>query len=134
MKEMEEKFQVEQEGEHPWYEVLTGHRMLHRVVLGVVILTLQQLTGANYFFYYETTVFALVGISNSYVTHIILEAINVVCTFPSLWFVEKYGRRKCLTIGAAWMFMCFVVFTSVGKFGARGTPAQTEGYVLIIFR
>jgi SP family sugar:H+ symporter-like MFS transporter len=55
----------------------------------------------------------------------------------TVWqFVEKYGRRKCLTAGAAWMFMCFMVFASVGKFGkqdASGNPAQTEGYVLIIF-
>jgi len=103
----------------------------------MVILTLQQLTCANYFFYYGTTVFASVGINNSYVTHIILGAVNVICTFPGLWFVEKYGRLKCLTIGAAWMFMCFVVFASVGKFGAHdasGTPAQTEGHVLIVFR
>jgi hypothetical protein len=51
-------------------------------------------------------------------------------------FVEKYGRRKCLIAGAVWMFMCFMVFASVGKFGkqdASGNPAQTEGYVLIIF-
>jgi SP family sugar:H+ symporter-like MFS transporter len=34
MKEMEEKFQAEQEGgDHPWYEVLTGPRMLYMVVL-----------------------------------------------------------------------------------------------------
>ena len=42
-----------------------------------------------------------------------------------------------MTIGTAWMFMCFVVFASVGKFDthdASGTPAQTEGYGLIIFR
>jgi SP family sugar:H+ symporter-like MFS transporter len=111
--------------------------MLYRVILGMTILALQQLTGANYFFYYGTTVFASVGISNSYVTQIILGAVNVVCTLPGLWFVEKYGRRKCLIIGAAWMFMCFVVFASVGEFGghdASGKPAQTEGYVLIIFR
>jgi hypothetical protein len=51
-------------------------------------------------------------------------------------FVGKFGRRKCWTAGAAWMFMCFMVFASVGKFGkhnASGNPAQTEGYILIIF-
>jgi MFS transporter, SP family, sugar:H+ symporter len=50
--------------------------------------------------------------------------------------MEKYGRRKCLTAGAAWMFMCFMVFASVGKFSkhdASGNPAQTEGYALIVF-
>lgn len=93
-------------------------------------------TGANFFFYYGTTVFKSVGISNSFVTQIILGAVNVVTTFPGLYFVEKYGRRKCLTLGAAWMFMCFMVFASVGEFGAKdsaGNPARTEGYVMIIF-
>jgi SP family sugar:H+ symporter-like MFS transporter len=34
MKEMEQKFQAEQEGgDHPWYEVLTGRRMLYRVAI-----------------------------------------------------------------------------------------------------
>jgi SP family sugar:H+ symporter-like MFS transporter len=48
MREMEEKFQAEQEGgDHPWYEVFTGPRMLYRVILGMTILALQQLTGAN---------------------------------------------------------------------------------------
>lgn len=50
MKEMEEKFQAEEAGgDHPWYEVFTGPRMLYRVLLGMTILALQQLTGANYF-------------------------------------------------------------------------------------
>jgi len=81
-------------------------------------------------------VFKSVGISNSFVTQIILGAVNVVTTFPGLYFVEKYGRRKCLTLGAAWMFMCFMVFASVGEFGKKdsaGNPARTEGYVMIIF-
>lgn len=101
MKEMEEKFQAEQAGgDHPWYEVFTGPRMLYRVILGMTILALQQLTGANYFFYYGTTVFASVGISNSYVTQIILGAVNVVTTFPGLWvgFCIPNRRVYCLRL------------------------------------
>jgi SP family sugar:H+ symporter-like MFS transporter len=52
-------------GDHPWYEAITGPRMLYRVSLGVGLQCLQQLTGANYFFYYGTTIFAGVGINNS---------------------------------------------------------------------
>ncbi|EXJ86054.1 MFS transporter, SP family, sugar:H+ symporter [Capronia coronata CBS 617.96] len=135
--EMQEKLQLELEGgSHPWYEVFTGPRMLYRTLLGMTVQALQQLTGANYFFYYGTTVFASVGLSNSYVTQIILGAVNVGCTFPGLYFVEKFGRRKCLMAGAAWMFMCFLIFASLGQFAlqnADGTNNQTIGYVLIIF-
>ncbi|EXJ85317.1 MFS transporter, SP family, sugar:H+ symporter [Capronia epimyces CBS 606.96] len=135
--EMQEKLQVELEGgRHPWYEVFTGPRMLYRTILGMVIQALQQLTGANYFFYYGTTVFASVGLSNSYVTQIILGAVNVATTFPGLYFVEKFGRRRCLMIGAAWMFMCFLIFASLGQFALHngdGSNNQTIGYVMIIF-
>ncbi|KAL2420004.1 High-affinity fructose transporter ght6 [Exophiala dermatitidis] len=135
--EMQEKLQIELEGgSHPWYEVITGPRMLYRTLLGMTIQALQQLTGANYFFYYGTTVFASVGLSNSYVTQIILGAVNVGTTFPGLYFVEKFGRRRCLMTGAAWMFMCFLVFASLGQFKLKnpdGTHNQTIGYVMIIF-
>ena len=76
---MREKLQLEEEGgKHPIWEVITGPRMLYRILLGMTIQALQQLTGANFFFYYGTTVFASVGLSNSFVTQIILGAVNVV--------------------------------------------------------
>jgi SP family sugar:H+ symporter-like MFS transporter len=119
---MREKLEFERVATHPWYEVFTGPKMPYRVPLGMIILGLQQLTGANYFFYYGTTVFASVGLSNPFVTQIILGAVNVVTTFPGLWFVERFGRRKPLIIGAAWMSVCFLVFASIGQFelGERG--------------
>lgn len=51
--------------------------------------SLQQLTGANYFFYYGATIFASVGISDSFVTQIILGSVNFVCTFGGLYVMEK---------------------------------------------
>ena len=141
MDEMAEKLQIEREGgDHPWYEVITGPRMTYRILLGVAIQALQQLTGANYFFYYGTTVFQSVGLSNSFVTQIILGAVNVACTFPGLYFVDKFGRRKCLMTGALWQTLCFLVFASLGRFklnspaGDRDGPAnQAVGYVMIVF-
>ncbi|KAJ7828471.1 hypothetical protein B0H14DRAFT_2367095 [Mycena olivaceomarginata] len=43
-------------------------------------MTFQQLTGTNYFFYYGATIFKFGGISDSFVTQIILGAVNVLCT------------------------------------------------------
>jgi len=51
-----------------WWEIFTGPRMAYRITLGVVLQALQQLTGANYFFYYGTVIFKSTGINNSYVT------------------------------------------------------------------
>ena len=50
--------------------------------------------------------------------------------------VEKFGRRKVLGIGAAWMFMCFMVFASLGYFSLErvdGTNNPTIGAVMIVF-
>lgn len=75
----------------------------------------QQLTGANYFFYYGTVIFEGTGINNSFVTQMILNGINFGVTFYGLYIVEHYGRRKSLIIGSAWMFLMFLIFASVGK-------------------
>src|SRR6266702_3539633 len=54
--------------------------------------SLQQLTGENYVFYYGATVFTSVGISDSFVTQIILGSVNFVCTFGGLYVMEKVCR------------------------------------------
>lgn len=56
----------------------------------------------------------------------ILNGINFGCTFLGLYIVEHYGRRKSLMAGSAWMFVCFLVFASVGHFALnRDFPDQT---------
>lgn len=49
IQEIQRKFEAEQAGggKHPWYEIFTGPRMAYRVLLGVALQALQQLTGAN---------------------------------------------------------------------------------------
>ena len=138
MREIKEKYDAEFAGgkKHTWHEVFTGPRMAYRTGLGVTLQALQQLTGANFFFYYGTTVFKATGLTNSYVTSIIFGAINFAMTFPGLYVVEKAGRRRALISGAAWMFMCFMVFSSVGHFLLNQTdPRQTPtaGTIMIVF-
>ena len=111
-------------------------RMSYRIALGMTLQMFQQLTGANYFFYYGTTIFQSVGINNSYVTQMILNGINFGVTFIGLYLIEHYGRRKSLIGGAIWMFVCFLIFASVGHFALDLTnPANTKGAgtALIVF-
>ena len=96
----------------------------------------QQLTGANFFFYYGTTIFRATGLSDSYVTQIILGSVNVGCTFGGLYVVKTFGRRNALMAGALWMMMCFLVYSFVGHFQLDATnPASTPqaGNILIVF-
>jgi SP family sugar:H+ symporter-like MFS transporter len=53
--------------------------------------------------------------------------INFGVTFYGLYIVEHYGRRKSLLAGSAWMFICFLIFASVGHFALdREHPQNTE--------
>ncbi|CZS92153.1 hypothetical protein WAI453_000109 [Rhynchosporium graminicola] len=133
-----EKVMQATQGDHPWYEALTGPRMFYRVALAMGLQMFQQLTGANYFFYYGTTVFSGVGIDNSYVTAMILGGVNVGATFFGVWLAKRARRRESLYISALWQCMCFLVFASVGQFVFKpavpdSSSAKTAGTVMIVF-
>lgn len=136
-REMQEKLDDEEAaGDRPWYEIFSGPRMTYRTLLGIALMSFQQLTGANFFFYYGTVIFGATGLDNPFITQIILGAVNVVCTFPGLWMIERFGRRPCLVIGAAWMCVCFLVFASVGHFALdQQNPAESPkaGAAMIVF-
>ncbi|KEY68623.1 hypothetical protein S7711_00505 [Stachybotrys chartarum IBT 7711] len=119
-----------------WHEIFTGPRMLYRTLLGITLQAGQQLTGANFFFYFGTTAFSSTGISNSYTTQLILGSVNCACTFAGLYVVQKSGRRTALIVGGLWMMMCFLVYSFVGHFALdRENPmaTPTAGSVLIAF-
>jgi SP family sugar:H+ symporter-like MFS transporter len=57
-----------------------------------------------------------------------LNTINFLVTFIGLYLVEHYGRRKSLIVGSLWMFVCFMVFASVGSFSLdQENPQSTKG-------
>ncbi|CAN9170491.1 unnamed protein product [Alternaria alternata] len=110
-----------------WLGMWMAPKMAYRLAIGMGLQMFQQLTGANYFFYYGTVVFAGTGIKNSFVTQMILNGINFGVTFYGLYIVEHYGRRKSLIAGSVWMFICFLIFASVGHFALdRDNPENTE--------
>ncbi|KAL8733311.1 MAG: hypothetical protein Q9166_002135 [cf. Caloplaca sp. 2 TL-2023] len=86
LREMKAKLDAENAGaKAPWWEIFTGPRMAYRTILGITLQAFKQLTGVNFFFYYGTTILVSTGLSNSFVTQIILGTVNVACTFPGLW-------------------------------------------------
>jgi len=101
LREIREKLDAERAGgsKHPWYEIFTGPRMAYRTLPGITPQALQQLTGANSF-YYGASIFASVGLPNSYVTSMILRGVNFGTTFPGLYIVERFGRCPSLIASA----------------------------------
>jgi SP family sugar:H+ symporter-like MFS transporter len=107
------------------------NKTLYRTFLGMSLQSLQQLTGANYFFYYGATIFASVGISDSFVTQIILGSVNFVCTFGGLYVMEKFGRRMPLILGGLWQSAWLFVFATAGTAKNPQTD-KTVGNLMIV--
>uniref|UniRef100_A0A060TDA9 ARAD1B23166p n=1 Tax=Blastobotrys adeninivorans TaxID=409370 RepID=A0A060TDA9_BLAAD len=102
-------------GSAGWNEVFTGQpRIGYRLFVGATVQALQQLCGANYFFYYGTTIFKAIGMEDSFATSMIFGAVNFVSTFASFYVVDRFGRRKCLFWGAVAMFIFFIIYASLG--------------------
>lgn len=55
----------------------------------MILQSFQQLTGANYFFYYGATIFTSVGLADSFLTQVILGAVNFGCTFGGLFVMQR---------------------------------------------
>ncbi|ODV64923.1 general substrate transporter [Hyphopichia burtonii NRRL Y-1933] len=103
-------------GSASWTELVTGKpKILRRVVMGMFLQSLQQLTGDNYFFYYGTTIFKAVGLKDSFQTSIILGIVNFASTFVGIWAIERFGRRLCLLTGSSCMFICFIIYSVLGS-------------------
>ncbi|OBA24405.1 general substrate transporter [Metschnikowia bicuspidata var. bicuspidata NRRL YB-4993] len=118
-------------GKASWGELITGKpKILRRVIMGIMLQSLQQLTGDNYFFYYGTTIFQAVGLQDSFQTSIILGIVNFASTFVGIYAIERMGRRLCLLTGSACMFVCFIIYSLIGtqhlyKDGFSNDPSNT---------
>lgn len=107
--------------------------MINRTHIGVFTQIWSQLTGMNVMMYYITYVFAMAGLSgnNLLVSSSIQYVINVVLTVPALLFVDRWGRRPTLLLGAlgmmTWMFANGGLLKSYGHYaGPKGVGNTPE--------
>ena len=118
--------------------------MLNRTHIGVFTQIWSQLTGMNVMskpfdeyshprpsikpsiVYYITYVFAMAGLSgnNLLVSSSIQYVINVIMTVPALLYVDRWGRRPTLLLGAlgmmTWMFANAGLLKSYGHYAGPG--------------
>ncbi|EEB08657.1 hexose transporter Ght8 [Schizosaccharomyces japonicus yFS275] len=118
-----------------WSEVFSK-KIRYRTFLGIAVMGFQQLTGANYYFYYGTQVFKGTGMNSPYLAAIILDAVNCGCTFGAIYVLEVFGRRNPLIIGGVWQSICFFIYAAVGDralYRKNGTSNHRAGAVMIVF-
>ena len=101
-------------GNSSYSQFFVWHTLGFRLATGCLLQSLQQLTGINFIFYYGTSFFTNSGISKPFITSMITAAVNVASTFPGLWLVEVWGRRRLLLFGAIGMFVSQMIVASAG--------------------
>ncbi|CAI4396858.1 BGN_3a_G0013650.mRNA.1.CDS.1 [Saccharomyces cerevisiae] len=126
-------------GEASWKELFSVKtKVLQRLITGILVQTFLQLAGENYFFFYGTTIFKSVGLTDGFETSIVLGTVNFFSTIIAVMVVDKIGRRKCLLFGAAGMMACMVIFASIGvkclyPHGQDGPSSKGAGNAMIVF-
>lgn len=76
---------------------------LRRTILGMAMAFFTIATGITFWFGYGTTFFIAAGVQNSYLVSLMLAVTNCVFTLPSIYLIEKVGRRRCLIWGGVVM-------------------------------
>ncbi|QUE32158.1 sugar porter family MFS transporter [Francisella philomiragia] len=102
------------------------------LIVGVIIQMFQQLVGINMMIYYAPHFLSDVGL-NVLVAALAVYLVNFLSTFPAIKWVEKWGRKKLLTVGAVVMMSSLIV-SAVCFYFIKHTqdPADFIKYVLLI--
>jgi sugar porter (SP) family MFS transporter len=85
-------------------------RMIHRTITGLFTQIWSQLTGMNVMMYYIANIFTMAGYTGNatLLASSIQYIINVLMTVPAIIYVDRWGRRPTLLVGAAlmatWMY------------------------------
>ncbi|PSR88486.1 glucose transporter rco-3 [Coniella lustricola] len=103
-----------------------------RTLTGCGLQMLQQLTGVNFIMYYGTTFFTGAGISNSFLISMIISLVNFLSTFPALFIIESWGRRKVLIVGAIAMAVCQLLIAAF-TIAAGDSMKTTAHQILVVF-
>ncbi|KAK9413098.1 putative Major facilitator superfamily (MFS) profile domain-containing protein [Seiridium unicorne] len=109
-----------------WLE-LVSPKMINRTHIGVFTQIWSQLTGMNVMMYYITYVFTMAGLGGDVLLPSSIQfIINVVLTVPALIWMDKWGRRMPLLIGA--FFMCLWMCINAGLFAVYSRPPVPEDH------
>ncbi|KAI4180312.1 MAG: hypothetical protein L6R41_007310 [Letrouitia leprolyta] len=133
--EIREMVEFERKNSDVTYLELFKPKMINRTHIGLFTQIWSQLTGMNVMMYYITYVFLMAGVSGNanLVASSIQYVINVVMTVPALLFVDRWGRRPTLLVGATlmmtWLFANAGILASHGHWagpkGVDNTPAAS---------
>ncbi|KAI9926322.1 hypothetical protein ASPWEDRAFT_45615 [Aspergillus wentii DTO 134E9] len=120
LNDIREMCQTESHHKDSTYIDLFKPNMIHRTLTGLFMQIWSQLTGMNVMMYYIGYVFAMAGYSGNanLVAGSIQYIINVIMTLPALIWMDRWGRRPTLLIGA--VLMATFMYANAGILATHG--------------
>lgn len=94
-----------------------------RTFIAIFLQILQQATGINPIFTYGGLIFSQVT-ANQYLNLFTLAAVNFFSTIPSLYWVDTFGRRSLLLLGAVGMCLGHLVAGTLFLVGCTGSENE----------
>ncbi|KAJ5786165.1 Major facilitator superfamily domain general substrate transporter [Penicillium pulvis] len=124
----------------PW-KALFAPNMLKRLWLGCGTMICQQFTGINAVLYYAPQIFKSFGFSSTKQTLLatgVTGILQIVFTVPTVLWLDRFGRKTFLIVGAIGMFCCHIVVATVeglyeDNWNLNEGLDKTQGWVAIVF-
>lgn len=85
-----------------------------RIRISFMILSIQQMMGINMLVYFSTTIFLNIGYSSS-LSQLLAAVMNTgfwLGTLPTIWLIEKWGRRSIMIWTAVGCLLSMILFTT----------------------
>lgn len=119
LRNIESNINAEQKGS---FAQLFAPSMRKVLVIGVVLAVFQQWCGINVIFNYAQEIFmsAGFGVSDVLLNIVITGITNVVFTILAMYFVDKWGRRALLLLGAFGLTLIYALMGSAYYFHISG--------------
>ncbi|KAH8896173.1 major facilitator superfamily transporter glucose [Thozetella sp. PMI_491] len=132
--EIREVVEFEAANNDATYWELFRPNMINRTLIGLFTQIWSQLTGMNVMMYYISYIFAMTGYTGNanLLASSIQYVINVIMTIPALLWIDRWGRRNTMLIGAVlmaiWMYAngaIMAVYGVVVPGGIDGIAAES---------
>lgn len=125
------------EREHPpSLRDLRGPRygLLGIVWVGIALSMFQQLVGINVIFYYSTTLWHSVGLTeaDALTISVATSITNVVVTVVAIALVDRIGRRPLLIVGSVGMALCLTAMAVAFAHGSGEHLASPYGTIALV--
>ncbi len=106
--------------------------MFKRACVAGITMFFQQWTGINAILYYAPSIFSNMGLSGNSTELLATGVVGIlmfVATIPSVLYIDRFGRRPVLAIGAIGMAMChFIIAGIVGAYKDSWPEHKAAGW------